>query len=127
MLSCRGNDTADKGKTSMAIPHSAPGEVIDVRPLGPALPSTRTHALFKSGDLEVIRIVLAAGQELPVHAVAGDITLQCIEGSADISWNAGVRRVAPGQLVHLSGGDMHGLRGVQDASLLLTIALKTGA
>ena len=108
----------------MAIPHSAPGDVADVRPLGPAIAATRTHALFKSDDLEVIRIVLAAGQELPAHAVAGDITLQCIEGSAEVSCDAGLRRLEAGQLIHLSGGDMHGLRGMQDASLLLTIALK---
>ncbi|HWP13126.1 MAG TPA: hypothetical protein VNN06_14995 [Ramlibacter sp.] len=72
----------------------------------------------------MIRIVLAAGQELPAHAVAGDITLQCIEGSAEVSCDAGLRRLEAGQLIHLSGGDMHGLRGMQDASLLLTIALK---
>jgi quercetin dioxygenase-like cupin family protein len=111
----------------MAIPHSAPGDLIDVRPLGSALASARTHALFKSDDLELIRIVLAAGQDLPMRTVAGEITLQCIEGSADVSYNAGVRRLEAGQLMLLSGGDMHGLRGVQDTSLLLTIALKRGA
>lgn len=64
----------------MAIPHATPGDVIDVRPLGAALAATRTHALFKSGDLEVIRIVLRAGDEMPPHVVAGEITVQCIEG-----------------------------------------------
>lgn len=111
----------------MAIPHSAPGDLIDVRPLGPALASARTHALFKSNDLEVIRLVLPAGQGMPAHSVVGDITLQCIEGSADVSCAAGVRRLEAGQLILLSGGDMHGVRGVQDASLLLTIALGKGA
>jgi quercetin dioxygenase-like cupin family protein len=111
----------------MAIPHSAPGELINVRPLGPALAATRTHALFKSEDLEVIRIVLPAGQELPAHAVPGDITLQCIEGTVDVSCGSGLRRLVPGQLVYLPGGDLHGLRAVQDASLLLTIALKKAA
>ena len=111
----------------MAIPHSAPGDLIDVRPLGTALSSTRTHALFKSDDLELIRIVLAAGQELPLHTVEGEITLQCIEGSAAVSYNEGVRRLEAGQLMLLSGGDMHGVRGAQDTSLLLTIALKRGS
>jgi quercetin dioxygenase-like cupin family protein len=110
----------------MAISHSAPGDVADVRPLGPALGSTRSYALFKSDDLEVIRLVVAAGQEWPAHSVVGDITLQCIEGSAEVSCDAGLRRLAAGQLMYLPGGDMHGLRGVQDASLLLTIALKNG-
>jgi quercetin dioxygenase-like cupin family protein len=56
--------------------------------------------------------------------VPGDITLQCIEGSADVSCRAGLRRLEAGHLVYLSGGDLHGVRAVQDASLLLTIALK---
>ena len=111
----------------MAIPHSQPGDVIDVRPLGPALAGTRSHALLKSGDLEVIRIVLPAGQDMPPHAVAGEITLQCLEGRAEVTCAAGVRELAAGQLIHMSGGDVHGLRAIENASLLLTIALKSAA
>ncbi len=109
----------------MAIPHSQPGEVTDVRPLGAALAGTRSHALFKSNDLEVMRIVLLAGQEMPPHAVVGEITLQCLEGLVTYTCNAGVRELAAGQLVHMSGGDIHGLRAVNDSSLLLTIVLKS--
>ncbi|MCM2250771.1 MAG: cupin domain-containing protein [Ramlibacter sp.] len=111
----------------MAIPHSAPGDLIDVRPFGASLGSTRTQALFKSEDLEVIRIVLAAGHELPAHAVPGDITLQCIEGSAEVSGGDGLRRLEAGHLIWLAGGELHGVRGVLDTSLLLTIALKKTA
>lgn len=110
----------------MAIPHATPGEVINVRPLGAALATTRTHALFKSGDLEVIRIVLRAGDEMPPHVVAGEITVQCIEGRIAFTCDAGVRQLAAGELILVSGDEMHGLRGVEDASLLLTIALKQG-
>ena len=108
----------------MAIPHAEPGDVIDVRPLGAALSAARSHALFKSADLEVMRIVLAAAEEMPPHAVAGDITLQCLEGRVAISCNAGVRELATGQLIHLCGNEVHGLRSIEHASLLLTIALK---
>jgi quercetin dioxygenase-like cupin family protein len=118
---------AGNGRDQMAILHSAPGDVIDLRPLGTELASTRTHALFKSNDLELIRIVLAAGQELPAHAVGGDITLQCIEGSAEISCDEGLRRITSGELIYVPGGDMHWLRGVEDSSLLLTIALRNTA
>ena len=109
----------------MAIPHSQPGDVIDVRPLGPALSGTRSHALFKSSDLEVIRVVLLAGQEMPRHAVSGEITLQCLEGRVEVTCNAGVRELASGQLIHMAGGDIHALRAIENASLLLTIALKS--
>ena len=69
----------------MAIPHAEPGDVIDVRPLGPALAGARSHALFKSNDLEVIRLVLRTGQGLPPHGVSGEITLQCLEGRISFS------------------------------------------
>ena len=108
----------------MAIPHATPGDVIDVRPLGAALATTRTHALFKSGDLEVIRVVLLAGDEMPPHVVAGEITVQCIEGCIAFTCDVGVRQLAAGELIHVSGDEMHALRGIENASLLLTIALK---
>lgn len=108
----------------MAIPHSAPGEVVDVKPLGAALSTTRSHALFKSADLEVIRLVLLTGQAMPEHAVAGEITLQCIEGRIAFTCNAGEVVLGAGQLVHVAGEEVHGLRALADASLLLTIALR---
>jgi quercetin dioxygenase-like cupin family protein len=110
----------------MAIPHAEPGDVIDVRPLGAALPATRSHALFKSADLEVMRIVLRAGQELPPHAVTGEITLQCLEGRISFSCDAGMRELAAGELIHAARNELHGLRGLEDSSLLLTIVLPKG-
>jgi quercetin dioxygenase-like cupin family protein len=73
----------------------------------------------------VIRLVLLAGEQMPPHAVAGEITLQCIEGRIAFTCDAGVRELAAGELIHVTGKEMHGLRGADDASLLLTIALKT--
>jgi quercetin dioxygenase-like cupin family protein len=107
----------------MAIPHALPGDVIDLHPLGPGLATGRSHALFKSRQLELIRLVLRAGQELPPHAVAGEITLQCIEGRVAFSCPTGLRELAPGQLVHAGRQELHGLRAIEDASLLLTIVL----
>lgn len=111
----------------MAIPHAEPGDVIDVRPLGPALAGARSHALFKSADMEVIRLVLRTGQGLPPHEVAGDITLQCLEGRISFSCAAGLRELAAGQLIHATAKELHGLRALEDSSLLLTIVLRPGA
>ncbi len=108
----------------MAIPHAQPGDVIDVRPLGDALAATRSHALFKSADLEVIRLVLCAGDAMPPHAVPGEITLHCIEGRISFSCEAGVRELAAGELIHSAGDEIHGLHAIEHSSLLLTIALK---
>ena len=108
----------------MAIPHLKSGEVADAKPLAGALESTVSHALFKERDLEVMRLVLRAGEGLPPHAVAGEITLQCIEGRVEFDCGAGTRELAAGQLVHLRGDEAHALRAIDDSSLLLTIALK---
>jgi quercetin dioxygenase-like cupin family protein len=110
----------------MAIPHAIPGDVIDVRPLGPALAGARSHALFKSDDLEVIRLVLRIGQGLPPHGVSGEITLQCLEGRVAFSGSAGMRELAAGQLIHATRHELHELRALEDSSLLLTIVLRPG-
>jgi len=109
----------------VAIAHANAGDVVDVRPLSAALANTRSYALFKSDGLEVIRLVLQKGEEMPSHAVAGEITLQCIEGHIALTCEAGVRDLAAGQLVRLTGNEVHALRAIESSSLLLTIVLSS--
>jgi quercetin dioxygenase-like cupin family protein len=108
----------------MAIAHANPGEAIDVRPLGSRLRSEKIVALFKSEDLEVIRLVLTAGKSLPPHKVPGEITVLCIEGSIDVTAEGKSHVLGAGQLLYLSGGVMHGVVALEDASALVTIALR---
>lgn len=108
----------------MAIPHAVPGQAIDVAPLGTRLSSEQTIALFKSADLEVIRLVLPAGKSLPPHKVAGEITIQCVEGAIDVTAGDQSHVLRAGQLLYLSGNVMHGVTALEDASALVTIVLK---
>ncbi|HPU90541.1 MAG TPA: NTP transferase domain-containing protein, partial [Spirochaetota bacterium] len=55
-------------------------DIIDLRPLGPSLVTAKTITLAKTADLELIRLVLPVGKELPTHKVPGEITVQCLEG-----------------------------------------------
>ena len=75
----------------MALTHATPGAPCDVRPLGPRLGASLSVALFKSRQLEVIRLVLPAGKTMPPHSVHGEITLQCIEGLLQVELRAGVQ------------------------------------
>ena len=84
----------------------------------------KTSALFKSNDLEVMRVVLLAGRSLPPHKVAGDITIHCLEGRLAIELEAATVTLDAGQLVFLAGGATHGVTAITDASALVTIALK---
>lgn len=109
----------------MALSHALSGHAIDVSALGPRLATQRTSALFKSQDLEVMQLVLLAGKSLPPHGVPGEVTIQCIEGSLDVTMAQGATRLEAGQLLFLARGVVHGVSAATDASALVTIALKT--
>lgn len=107
----------------MAISHPSSGEPVTVRPYGASLSGERTTALFKSDELEVIRLVLPAGKAFPAHTVAGEITLQCLEGQLEVTINGAAQRLNAHELMFLAGGVVHGVQAVSDASALLTIVL----
>lgn len=109
---------------AMAIPHAQPGQAVDVGPLGARLAQEKTVALFKSADLEVMRLVLAAGKSLPPHRVAGEITVQCIEGALEITAAGHCHALVAGQLLYLAGGVEHDVKALQDCSALVTVALR---
>ncbi|MGH7135262.1 MAG: cupin domain-containing protein [Pirellulales bacterium] len=108
----------------MAIHHAAPAEVFDVRPLGATLRESKTSTLVKTGTLEVIRIVLPAGKQLPPHQVDGEITVQCLEGCMAFDVEGTEHELAHGQMLYLAGGATHALRGIEDSSVLVTILLR---
>lgn len=108
----------------MALPHAQPIEPVDVRPLGDRLGAERSTALFKSEDLEVIRLVLDTGECVPPHQVAGEATLQCLEGRLRVDAQGREQVLQAGQLLYVPGGLPHAITALSPASALLTIALK---
>ena len=107
----------------MALPHASSGQIVDILPTEGTLPSAKSFALFKSAQLEVMRVVLPAGKAFPPHRVAGEITVQCLEGRIDFSVDGAAQELRAGQLLHLEGGVLHGLVGIEDSSALVTIVL----
>jgi quercetin dioxygenase-like cupin family protein len=108
----------------MAIPHAKSGEVIDLRPVGEPLAPARTSTLVKTDSLEVIRLVVPAGKELPRHQVAGEITVQCLEGRVAFTTGGIVRELRAGQMLYLAGNEPHSIGGTEDSAVLLTILLR---
>lgn len=107
----------------MATEHVKTGEWIDVRPLGPGLKSAKTTTLRQTDGLKVVRLVVPAGKEIPSHRAAGEITVQCLEGRVAFTAGATTHELGAGQLLHVAAGEPHALRGLEDASLLVTIRL----
>jgi quercetin dioxygenase-like cupin family protein len=108
----------------MAIPHALPGQPVDVAPLGARLAGEKTVALFKSEQLEVMRLVLPAGRALPPHQVPGEITIHCLEGRLAVGADGASHVLGAGQLLYLRGGAVHDVKALADASALVTIVLR---
>lgn len=107
----------------MAIHHALSGEMINIRPLGAAVATTRTATLYKTEHLEVFRMVLLAGKEMPEHQVVGELTVQCLEGSVEFSIGSTRDVMRSGDLKCLAGGIPHSLRAIEDSSVLVTLLL----
>jgi quercetin dioxygenase-like cupin family protein len=107
----------------MAILHAGPGELVDVRPLGRSLAAARTTTLVKTDGLEIIRLVVTAGKEIPTHSAPGELVVQCLEGRIAFTCLGQTHQLEPGRLLHLPPHEPHAVQGIEDGSLLLTILL----
>lgn len=107
----------------MAQPHAESGQIVSILPLGDALPGAVSTALLKAGQLEVMRIVLPVGKSMREHQVAGEATLQCIEGVVEFVIEGRTQHLRAGDFVHIAPRAVHALTAVQPASLLLTVCL----
>lgn len=72
-----------------------------------------------------MHLVLPAGRSLPPHKVPGEITIQCIEGRLSVDVDGQARELRAGELMFLTGGAVHAVTALADASAIVTVALKT--
>ena len=107
----------------MAIPHAKPGEIVDARPLGSALASSQTTTLVRAEQVEVIRLVVPAGKEISEHRAKGEIIVHCLEGKVAFTAFGKTQNLEVGKLLYLPTGEPHRVKGIENASLLLTILL----
>lgn len=103
----------------MAMHHAAAGEVMKLRPA--SNPEVKTTALVKTDSFETIHLVVRAGDHIPDHKVGGTMSLYCIEGEIIIDMENGERRLGAGDWLYLGPGAPHAVRGIFDASLILTV------
>ena len=105
----------------MALKHAQPGGVVDLRPLGDGLAGAKTSAIVRTPSFEAVRLVVPAGAEIPTHEVPGRIMLHCVEGRVELGLAEGATGLEAGDWLYLEGDEPHSVRGLEDASLLLTI------
>ena len=107
----------------MALNHAIPNEVVDLGPLGRRLKDAKSAAIVKADHLEIIRLIVHAGTEIPSHQVAGEITLHCLEGHVEIGLTSKSIALRANDWVYLDPGSPHSVKGIENSSLLLTIFL----
>jgi len=107
----------------MAMTHAQPLEVISVAPLGAGLTTAKTAALFKTSQVEVIRLILPQGKELPEHTAPGEIIVQCLEGRIAFTALGKAAELDRGKMLYLAAGEPHSVRAIESSSILLTILL----
>jgi nucleotide-binding universal stress UspA family protein/quercetin dioxygenase-like cupin family protein len=106
-------------ETAEPTPHA--GQPIDVRPLGAALASAVTETLVRTRTLEVVRLIVPAGQKIPQQTSPGEIIVSCLEGRVVLTALGKSQELVAGNLVLLPAAAPHAFQGIESASLLLTV------
>jgi quercetin dioxygenase-like cupin family protein len=70
--------------------------------------------------LEIVRLIVRAGKGISEHKAKGVTVVHCLEGRVLFAAFGKDRHLQAGELLYLPAGEPHSLRGVEDASLLLT-------
>lgn len=104
----------------MDKPRSRLGEVIDIRSAGASASGGPSRMLAKTEALEVRRLDLSGGREIPTHTATGEITVHCLEGRIAFTADGSTRELGPGQMIVLAAGEPHSLVGLEDSMVLVT-------
>jgi quercetin dioxygenase-like cupin family protein len=73
--------------------------------------------------VEVIRLVVPAGKEIEEHKARGEIVVQCLEGRVAFTAFGRTQNLEAGKILYLPTGQPHTVKGIENASLLLTVLL----
>lgn len=99
------------------------GEVVDLK----ATPDGEAHLstiLVQSDELQVTRVEIAAGKELPPQRTVGDVTVQCLEGKVTVCVGEDARKeLAAGDLMYLCAKVPHSIEATEDSVLLMSMGL----
>ena len=101
----------------MALKHATSGEIVSLL----AEHAPISQALVCAPRLEVMRLVLEAGKLIPGHAVAGPLTIQCLQGTVKVEVEGVWQNLQQNQLIYIAEGAAHALRAEVAAIVLVTL------
>ena len=107
----------------MALTHTAPGEIVDIRAPGGPVRMADSRILIRAEHLEIFRYALPAGKAIDAHRAAGLMVVQCLEGTVEFTSLGRTQALTPGAMLFLPDREPHDLKAVTDAQLLITLLL----
>ena len=105
----------------MALHHARPGELVDLGKWPDALDDEQSHTLISNDIVQLSRVILKKGKQLPEHTVPAPVIIQCVSGLLELRTTRATQSIGPGQLVYLLADDPHSIEGLEDSLVLLTI------
>ena len=105
----------------MATHHASPGEIVDFASWADDLPADKTKTIVKTDVMELARLVIPAGKEIPTHKVTGPLIVQCVQGKIEFSAMGTTQALQCGQMLYLMPEEPYSFKGLEDAVVLLTI------
>lgn len=105
----------------MYQPIGKPGQVLDLRRIEPGEQASQKRFLVRTADMEIIQFIIPADEGIPTYEALGELVVVCLEGRIVLSVQETERELSSGQLLYLSTNEPFSIRGVEDASLLVTI------
>ena len=104
----------------MAEQASASGEVVEVVPGEILTEGRRLETLIRTPNLEVKRLQISKGTELPTHNAPGEITVQCLVGRIAFTAAGKTHDLEAGRMIYLRAREPHSLVGLEHSVVLVT-------
>lgn len=99
------------------------GKIIDILATRHAAGGEFAVTLLATERIEVIRLSMPAGKEIPTYTAPGEMTIVCLEGRVRLDVRDQSSELSPGALTFLLPDKPHSLTAVEDSLLLLTVLL----
>lgn len=105
----------------MALTHAQPDEVIDLLPAPEQMAAHGSVSLLRTPHLQLLRLVMPEGHQMPGHRVSGAMTIQCLQGMVRVGTETGLRTLHGGQVLALSPAEPHDVLAMVASVLLVTL------
>ena len=77
--------------------------------------------MVKTANVEIIHVVILAGETIPRHEAQGEIVFHCLEGQVSLFALGKTLELRAGQLFYFSINEPFSIRATERSSLLVTI------